>query len=304
MMNRPLSSFAAAFLFLTFLASSAAGQSVESALNQQFTNKVLVLLHPAAGDSLRFESGGNSADARPAEPWTVYGGVRIRKIQLDSGKLRIEGRRVFFRFNSGQPVPFDFDLLKNRGAPPCQPAVKIEIKLDQPLDSLDRANAVLSKVFAFDKQAFVGSLPEWWRAYVTRNVNFDAVRVGELEYTAPPPIASSQRLGAPATMAQDDDLGPEVFKVGGDVKRPKAIYIPEPEFSEAARYEKYKGVVVLSIVVDKAGHIAQVKIIRALGFGLDDQAAKGVMGWRFDPATRNAEPVAVAMNVEVAFNLY
>jgi outer membrane biosynthesis protein TonB len=42
----------------------------------------------------------------------------------------------------------------------------------------------------------------------------------------------------------------------------------------------------------------------SLGLGFEEQAAISIKTWRFNPATRNGEPVAVAMNVEVAFNLY
>jgi len=41
-----------------------------------------------------------------------------------------------------------------------------------------------------------------------------------------------------------------------------------------------------------------------LGLGFEEQAAIAMKTWRLDPATRNGQPVAVAMNVEVAFNLY
>jgi len=38
--------------------------------------------------------------------------------------------------------------------------------------------------------------------------------------------------------------------------------------------------------------------------GLDQNAMEGVERWSFSPATRNGQPVAVEMNIEVAFNLY
>jgi protein TonB len=50
--------------------------------------------------------------------------------------------------------------------------------------------------------------------------------------------------------------------------------------------------------------VTRVRLDRALGDGLDENAMEGVKNWRFIPATRNGQPVAVAMNVEVAFNLY
>lgn len=90
----------------------------------------------------------------------------------------------------------------------------------------------------------------------------------------------------------------------GIVLPPKPTYTPEPEFSEQARHAKYQGTVVLNIVVDKTGKISRIRLERALGMGLDENAMEGVKRWRFKPATRNGEPVAVTMNIEVSFNLY
>jgi periplasmic protein TonB len=38
--------------------------------------------------------------------------------------------------------------------------------------------------------------------------------------------------------------------------------------------------------------------------GLDENAMETVKQWRFSPAMRNGEPVAVAMSIEVSFNLH
>jgi protein TonB len=38
--------------------------------------------------------------------------------------------------------------------------------------------------------------------------------------------------------------------------------------------------------------------------GLDENAMEALKNWRFEPATRNGQPVAVEMNIEVSFNLY
>ncbi|HEX4604250.1 MAG TPA: energy transducer TonB, partial [Candidatus Angelobacter sp.] len=81
-------------------------------------------------------------------------------------------------------------------------------------------------------------------------------------------------------------------------------YTPEPEFSEEARRAKFQGSVVLSIIVDETGHISRVRLERPLGKGLDENAMEGVKTWRFDPAKRNGQPVAMEMRIEVSFNLY
>ena len=99
-------------------------------------------------------------------------------------------------------------------------------------------------------------------------------------------------------------VGPGIYHVGDGVSRPRALYTPEPEFSEEARKAKYQGVVVLTIVVGQDGRVYSPRILRSLGMGLDEKAIEGVKTWKFDAARKDGHPVAVEMNVEVAFNLY
>jgi len=99
-------------------------------------------------------------------------------------------------------------------------------------------------------------------------------------------------------------VGPGIYHVGDGVSRPRALYTPEPEFSEEARKAKYQGVVVLTIIVGTDGRVYSPRILRSLGMGLDEKAIEGVKTWKFDAARKDGHPVAVEMNVEVAFNLY
>lgn len=99
-------------------------------------------------------------------------------------------------------------------------------------------------------------------------------------------------------------VGPGIFHVGEGVSAPRAIYTPEPEFSEEARKAKYQGVVVLSIIVGTDGRVHNPRVVRALGMGLDEKAIEGVKTWKFDPSKKDGRAVAVEMNIEVAFNLY
>jgi len=95
-----------------------------------------------------------------------------------------------------------------------------------------------------------------------------------------------------------------ISHVGGNITAPRATYTPEPEFSQEARKAKYGGAAVLTIVVDKNGNVSGISVARALGMGLDAEAVNKLRTWRFSPAMRGNEPVAVEMNVEVSFNLY
>lgn len=99
-------------------------------------------------------------------------------------------------------------------------------------------------------------------------------------------------------------VGPGIFHVGDGVSAPRALYTPEPEFSEEARKAKYQGVVVLNIIVGTDGRVHTPRVVRSLGMGLDEKALEGVKTWKFDPSKKDGRAVAVEMNIEVAFNLY
>jgi TonB family protein len=99
--------------------------------------------------------------------------------------------------------------------------------------------------------------------------------------------------------------GGGVFRPGvGGVTAPRAIYKPDPEYSEEARKAKYQGTVVLGLIVDAAGRPRGLKVERGLGMGLDEKALEAVRTWKFEPAEKNGKPVAVAISVEVEFRLF
>jgi periplasmic protein TonB len=98
--------------------------------------------------------------------------------------------------------------------------------------------------------------------------------------------------------------GGEVFGVRAGVTAPRAIYDPEPEYSDEARRVKHEGKVMLSLVVDQQGRTREIRVVRSLGMGLDEQAVEAVRKWKFTPGMKDGYPVAVQVNVEVNFRLY
>jgi TonB family protein len=98
--------------------------------------------------------------------------------------------------------------------------------------------------------------------------------------------------------------GGGAFHVGGGVSAPKAIYAPDPEYSEEARKVKHMGTVVLWLIVGPDGKPRDIRVARTLGLGLDEKAMEAVKNWRFEPAYKDGKPVAVQINVEVNFHLY
>jgi TonB family protein len=96
----------------------------------------------------------------------------------------------------------------------------------------------------------------------------------------------------------------DVFGVGNGVSMPRAIYAPEPEFSEEARIAKFQGEVTLLVTIGADGRARNLTVVRSLGMGLDQKAMDAVRTWRFDPARKDGRPVAVQMNIIVNFHLF
>jgi periplasmic protein TonB len=110
--------------------------------------------------------------------------------------------------------------------------------------------------------------------------------------------------GAGVGEGRGGGIGGGVFRVGGGVSAPRAVYSPEPEYSEEARKAKYQGTCVLSLVVGADGRPREMNVTRSLGLGLDEKALQAVKTWKFEPAMKDGKPVAVLISVEVEFRLY
>jgi TonB family protein len=160
---------------------------------------------------------------------------------------------------------------KNEGNPALvrfSKSHQFEIHLDRPLKSLEDAESVMGRIFFLGADAAEHAKPELRRA---------------------------------------DNIIPdsEIYDYHQDgVTPPKGKFTPPPDFSEEARRAKFQGEVTLSLVVDKSGNVARIRVEKVLGHGLDEQSMQAIKSWRFAPGTRNGEPVAVREPVSVGFNLY
>lgn len=282
-------------------AALASGQDAEQTL-QKFEGKILVLRHPLQGSSQEYDVEGKVLKGGSEGPWTVYGGVLVDHISLMPDKVRVDGRRMLFLFLHGEFTPWELKKLKDRGDPPFPPSLKLEIRLDHAVDSPEQAQTILNRVFALNTQDLVDSFPDYWRGSLPDQLTYDPSEKQEAEFRwqLPPPRVRtlSQKAGPDAI----DHEG--VFHVGSGVAAPKATSTPEPKYSAIARYEKFQGTVVVNVIIGTDGTVRNIRIVRPLGLGLDEAAQSTIQTWRFRPATRDGKPVAVEMNIEVAFNLY
>lgn len=99
-------------------------------------------------------------------------------------------------------------------------------------------------------------------------------------------------------------IGGGAFRIGKGVTAPRVIYQTDPEFSEEARKAKYQGTCVLGLVVDATGRPTNIRVLNALGMGLDEKAIESVRNWKFEPGQKDGHAVSVEIAVEVDFHLY
>jgi TonB family protein len=128
--------------------------------------------------------------------------------------------------------------------------------------------------------------------------------------TTPTPSLPGTASNAPKVQSEQAAESAEIGdssglrRIGGAVSSPELIFKVNPEFSEEARKDKFNGVVLVNLIVDEHGLPQNVHVLRGVGRGLDKKAADAVRQYRFNPAMEAGKPVAVELNVEVAFQIF
>jgi TonB family protein len=86
-------------------------------------------------------------------------------------------------------------------------------------------------------------------------------------------------------------------------QQPILLNNPVPRYTEEARKNKIQGTVSARVLIGADGSVKQVKIIRGLPDGLDEQAIQAAYQLRFRAAMKSGQPVAFWKNVLIEFNL-
>jgi TonB family protein len=287
-MNRTGFILSSCILCLATLTAAAADQSLESALNAQYGGKVLALLHPMEKGSQVYDADGKILKGGHEGSWTLFGRFLVKKVRVDKTSLLIEGERLAY-------VQAGPDLAPTRAGG----KLKVQINFSKAPVSVDDAKDLLGHVFALSDEDVVKAAPRFWQKYLS----------AQLLHTPAEESHSSHQKPAAFNMIELDadgrmKPGKTRVEMRDGVVRPHPRYTPEPEYSDAARHERYQGVLVLEMIVDSTGKVSSADILRPLGMGLDENAVSKVLTWRFDPAKVDGKPVTVQMNVEVSFNLH
>jgi periplasmic protein TonB len=100
--------------------------------------------------------------------------------------------------------------------------------------------------------------------------------------------------------------GGDVFRLGNDIMPPRAIHAVKPAYTVEAMRARIQGEVQVLAIVRADGTVTDLRVSRSLDsvFGLDEEALKAARQWRFKPATRFGQPVAVYITIGVGFTMH
>ena len=192
------------------------------------------------------------------------------------------------------------------------PIVEIRAELD-PRAALREIDALLTMVFLTESDSFVAVVPPYWRTCVSAGLN----DVNDPQYSrchfsagilAIPGVNGHADSHTPAS--EDQIKSPQaetvrVFRIANGILPPIPIFKPDPQFSAAAQNTKFgEGVVTLSLIVDDKGTPQNLEIRQPLGGGLDEEAMRAVSRWKFEPAKKDGQPVAVHVEVQIQYHSF
>jgi len=89
----------------------------------------------------------------------------------------------------------------------------------------------------------------------------------------------------------------------GIASAPVVIHKVQPRYTEQAREINAQGTVLRQVEIEQTGMISkdQIRVVRGLGYGLDEAAIECVSRWLFKPGFRNGYAVRTAVSIQVDF---
>ncbi|HEY3756986.1 MAG TPA: energy transducer TonB [Opitutaceae bacterium] len=88
-----------------------------------------------------------------------------------------------------------------------------------------------------------------------------------------------------------------------DFEAPVPVRMVAPDFPSEMRRQGISGIVMVNCQIDSEGHVQDPKVVKASNEAFSDPAVKAVKQWKFKPAHRDGEAVAVRVTIPMKFSL-
>jgi len=115
------------------------------------------------------------------------------------------------------------------------------------------------------------------------------------------PVSAATTVTINFSLVKKD--APASARAGQDVVKPVLLSKVEPKYTQEARDAKIQGEVEVYVEVGADGRAHNLKIQQGLDPGLDEKALEAIRDWRFQPATKDGQPVPAGAVVRIRFEL-
>lgn len=287
------SSLIVAVLF--FIAPVALAQSSTTSADQakqlelQYKGKLLRVRYLVSDSKIRYDKAGNLTGKWHAGRWTWHSDVEVTNIELKNGVLKIKANRLLLNYNRGVHL----------FTPVRSGTVEIDIETSTDADGNIDLNREWYKAFLKPTEEHPLEMQPYWKPFISCIIKPDTDECRFYEQKSREPDVLDVKSPPPTWQPSYGDA----YTVGRGVTPPKVRSRVEPEYTPIARAARVQGTVLLEAMVSKTGGVEIKRLIRPLGYGLEENAAEALSQWTFEPATRNGQPVNVVLYIEVNFML-
>ncbi len=102
------------------------------------------------------------------------------------------------------------------------------------------------------------------------------------------------KAGSPFGSASEGDTS------GADVRPAIPMHFPDPPNLRSAVPYGVQGDVVVEVTIDTEGNVIETRVLRTVGYGVEEKVLEAVKNWRFRPATRDG--VAIPSKHDVLYH--
>jgi len=81
------------------------------------------------------------------------------------------------------------------------------------------------------------------------------------------------------------------------------VFKPRPDYTQEAIRQRVEGEVLLDVIFKATGALQVNRVVKGLGYGLDDTAMAAAQRIRFRPARKDGQPYDCAALVHMVFEL-
>lgn len=291
---------------------------LETSLKQAYEGKAFMIRNFYSASRLHYDLTGKLIGYGNPGSWTLDGLVHVENVTLHGNTAQLKCWRL--------AIAATQDGLDYSDQPS---QLEIFVDFGASLPERQAADALFEKIFVLDATVFPSLVPSYWTPCVMAALNGKetkwgpkcrfssrlseviALRPGENSNAVLNPASATHEVTPAADTAQSaitqnstQQVADKALPVGHGVAPPSPIYTPYPAYSDSAKIAKFQGTSMLGLTVDSSGLPEDIEIQKPLGYGLDEQAVAAVEKWRFNPGTKDGQPVAVRIMVEVSFHLH